>query len=49
MSNKDLAIQLINQMPDYKLGYVIAYLQGLCATEIVVPTESKQTNETEIK
>ena len=29
MSYKELAIQLINNMPDYKLGYAIAYLQGL--------------------
>lgn len=35
MSNKDLAIQLINQIPDYKLGYAIAYLQGLYADEVV--------------
>lgn len=34
MSNKDLAIQLINQLSDYKLGYAIAYLQGLYADEI---------------
>lgn len=34
MSNKDLAIQLINQIPDYKLGYAIAYLQGLCVDEV---------------
>ena len=34
MSNKDLAIQLINQIPDYKLGYAIAYLQGLSADEL---------------
>lgn len=34
MSNKDLAIQLINQIPDYKLGYAIAYLQGLYADEM---------------
>ena len=34
MGNKDLAIQLINQIPDYKLGYAIAYLQGLYADEI---------------
>ena len=33
MSNKELAINLINQMPDYKLGYVVAYLQGLSADE----------------
>ena len=34
MSNKDLAIQLINQIPDYKLGYAIAYLQDLYADEM---------------
>ena len=34
MSNKDLAIQLINQIPEYKLGYAVAYLQGLYADEI---------------
>lgn len=34
MGNKELAIQLINQIPDYKLGYAIAYLQGLYADEI---------------
>jgi len=33
MSNKELAIQLINQMPEYKIGYAIAYLQGLNADE----------------
>lgn len=34
MSNKELAMQLINQIPDYKLGYAIAYLQGLTADEM---------------
>ncbi len=34
MSNKELAIQLINQMSDYKLGYAIAYLQGLNADDV---------------
>lgn len=34
MSNKDFAIQLINQMPEYKLGYAIAFLQGLNADEV---------------
>lgn len=33
ISYKELAIQLINNMPDYKLGYAIAYLQGLVADE----------------
>lgn len=35
MSNKELAVELINQIPDYKLGYAIAYLQGLYADEVV--------------
>lgn len=34
MSNRGLAIQLINQIPDYKLVYAIAYLQGLYADEM---------------
>lgn len=33
MRNKELAIQLINQTPEYKLGYVVAYLQGLNVDE----------------
>ncbi len=28
MSKKEKAIQLLNAIPDYKMGYVIAYLQG---------------------
>ena len=34
MSNRDLAIHLINQIPEYKLAYVLAYLQGLAADEM---------------
>lgn len=34
MSNKEFAIELINRIPEYKIGYVIAYLQGLVADEI---------------
>lgn len=33
MSEKELAIQLLNSLPDYKLGYAVAYLQGLNADE----------------
>lgn len=33
MSEKEIAMQLLNSIPDYKLGYVIAYLQGLNADE----------------
>lgn len=33
MSNKELVIKLLNDIPEYKLGYVIAYIQGLRADE----------------
>ena len=33
MSNKEMCLQLLNNVPDYKLGYVLAYLQGLTADE----------------
>lgn len=28
-----MCIQLLNNVPEYKLGYVLAYLQGLTADE----------------
>lgn len=28
MSEREQAIQLINEIPDYKMGYIVAYLQG---------------------
>ena len=31
MSEKELAMQLLSKVPSYKLGYVIAYLQGITA------------------
>lgn len=33
MSNRELAIKLINETPDYKIGYIIAYIEGLNADE----------------
>ncbi len=33
MSEKELAIRLLENVPAYKLGYVIAYLQGITADE----------------
>ena len=33
MSNRELAMQLIDNLPEYKLGYVVAYLQGINADE----------------
>lgn len=33
MSDKERIMQLVDETPEYKLGYVIAYLQGLNAEE----------------
>ena len=33
MSKKELAIKLLDRVPEYKLRYVIAYLEGLTADE----------------
>ncbi|MBQ7118391.1 MAG: hypothetical protein IJN88_09290 [Clostridia bacterium] len=33
MSEKELAIKLINSIPEYKIGYAVAFLQGLYADE----------------
>ena len=33
MSERERVAQMMNEIPDYKLGYVLAYLQGLMADE----------------
>ncbi len=33
MSNRERAMSLLDSVPDYKMGYVLAYLQGLTADE----------------
>lgn len=33
MSKKELAIRLLDEVPEYKLGYVLAFIQGLTADE----------------
>lgn len=33
MSNREMCAQLLNAVPEYKIGYVLAYLQGLTADE----------------
>ena len=34
MSEKDKIIQLLDYVPEYKLGYVLAYVQGLLRMKI---------------
>lgn len=33
MSDREMALSLLNRIPDYKVGYALAYLQGLVADE----------------
>ena len=33
MSNKEQIIGLLDRIPDYKMGYVLAYVQGITADE----------------
>lgn len=33
MSDREKAMQLLDAVPDYKIGYVVAYLQGMTAGE----------------
>ena len=33
MSNRERVIALLDRVPDYKMGYVLAYVQGITADE----------------
>lgn len=33
MGDKEMAMQLLDRVPDYKMGYVISYLQGIIDDE----------------
>jgi hypothetical protein len=33
MSDRERAIKLLDRVPDYKMGYVLAYIQGITADE----------------
>ena len=33
MINKEQVISLLDKIPDYKMGYVLAYIQGITADE----------------
>lgn len=33
MSNKERIVQLLDIIPEYKMGYVLAYVQGVAADE----------------
>ena len=33
MSNRERIISLLDNVPDYKMGYILAYVQGITADE----------------
>ena len=33
MSEKEMCIKLLDSIPEYKIGYVLAYIQGITAEE----------------
>lgn len=33
MSDKEKIIQLLDDVPEYKMGYILAYIQGITANE----------------
>ena len=33
MSNREMCVKLLDSVPEYKLGYLLSYLQGLMADE----------------
>lgn len=33
MSKKELLLQLIEKVPDYKIGYILAFVEGITADE----------------
>lgn len=33
MSDKEKIVQLLDSVPEYKLGYILAYVQGITADE----------------
>lgn len=45
MSTKEQCLKLLNSVPEYKLGYVLAYLQGLTADEHAAENTNDQSGE----
>ena len=33
MSNKEKIVQILDSVPNYKMGYILAYVQGIAADE----------------
>lgn len=49
MSKKEQLLQLIDIMPDYKIDYVLAYVQGITANDYKSDPFYSKENMTELK
>ncbi len=47
ISNREKAIQLLNDLPDYKMEYVVAYLQAVMLGVAEADTEMPENNKKE--
>ena len=51
MSDKEMCIKLLESVPEYKIGYVLAYIQGIMADEWdpdytkLTPEEARQVEQ----
>ena len=41
MSNKDIIVNLLDTVPEYKLNYILAYIQGIMADESTMTPNSE--------
>ena len=47
MSNREMCMKLLDNVPEYKLGYLLSFLQGLTADEIPNAETIAALNEAE--
>ena len=40
MSDREKAIQILNEIPDYRIGYIVSYLQGVTDGEEIPNAET---------
>ncbi len=44
MSEREQAMELLKEIPDYKMGYVVAYLRGAAIPEEIPNEETRAFN-----
>ena len=48
MSNKEKIVQLLDTVPDYKMGYILAYVQGITIDSLDVAMAPQDEKYTEV-